>query len=393
MTFAHVAIVGTGPGGAMAALHLAESGLRVLLIEKKQLPRAKSCGGCLSPEIRSFFDWNISRFVEAEIHKTKFLYDHKAQKTTERRTESPPFMMVNRRDFDHHLIEKAVSLGNGNIILRDGYHVTFVEEKNNRVTLHDKKGNTVHADFVIAADGAFSKTAKCLGLNSAAPFALAIDAELEVAREVYEKEKDFLTINLFCLPMGYGWIFPKKDYLSCGVIAWSRNKDAILIESLNDFLQKSFPSRSIHSVRRLAHPVPIYGGHRDIASRRVCLVGDAANLVDPTNGGGIHFALQSGRLAADVILSLATGKPVADLEPERPSWDSGGCLSYQRLIHQGMGRELDILYRYALPVFLDAPQFFYRKFILEGASPLSYFSQVAKRFDELRGYNRDMPLV
>ena len=133
---------------------------------------------------------------------------------------------------------------------------------------------------------------------------LTIDAKVEVVPEILEAEKEQATFNFFCLPQGYGWIFPKTGYLSCGVGSWSRNHS--LPKAMDDFLAKSFPAGSIRSVKRSGHPIPIYAGHREIATQRVCLVGDAANLVDPIMGEGIRFALESGSLAAEIIKILLT---------------------------------------------------------------------------------------
>ena len=50
-----VAIAGAGPAGASAAIQLALTGARVLLIEEKKFPRAKLCGEFISPECLTHF--------------------------------------------------------------------------------------------------------------------------------------------------------------------------------------------------------------------------------------------------------------------------------------------------------------------------------------------------
>src|SRR5256885_16988030 len=50
-----VAIVGGGPAGASAAIHLATAGVRVALFEQKRFPRAKLCGEFISPECLDHF--------------------------------------------------------------------------------------------------------------------------------------------------------------------------------------------------------------------------------------------------------------------------------------------------------------------------------------------------
>jgi len=189
------------------------------------------------------------------------------------------------------------------------------------------------------------------------------------------------------LSQGYGWIFPKKDYLSCGVGAWQGQRSPGLPKIMDDFLNNSFPPGSISTVKRLVHPIPAYAGHREIATQRVCLVGDAANLVDPIMGEGIRYALQSGMLAADGIISLVTGEPASDIQPEDVTWENGACRVYQALIHRGFGQDLDILYRFALPIFLDAPEFFFRKFIIQGYSYSEYFRNIAGQLGALKDHS------
>src|SRR3979490_1346768 len=57
-----VIIAGGGPAGSSAAIHLATSGARVLLLEQKKFPRAKLCGEFISPECTPHFE----RLGEAE---------------------------------------------------------------------------------------------------------------------------------------------------------------------------------------------------------------------------------------------------------------------------------------------------------------------------------------
>src|SRR5215475_12250063 len=51
-----VIIAGGGPAGTSAAIHLANSGARVLLAEQKKFPREKLCGEFISPECLPHFD-------------------------------------------------------------------------------------------------------------------------------------------------------------------------------------------------------------------------------------------------------------------------------------------------------------------------------------------------
>lgn len=362
-----VTIIGAGPGGGMAACRLAASGLTVMLLEKRTLPRHKPCGGALPDKITDLLDWDIEPLVEARIGSQKFLFNYE-QPTSDDKPDAP-MLLVSRSRFDFHFVERAAS----RIMVRENFSVASVEEAEAGVTIRGKSGEAVRAAFVIAADGATSPTARSLGLAQSFPVGAAVDVEIEVSREVYAAEQTHATFNLYCLPDGYGWIFPKAGYLSCGVAAWRSPKG--LPGQMQTFLERSFPPGSIQTIRRYGHPVPLFAGHAPVATRRVCLVGDAARLVDPILGEGIYYAVKSGLLAAEVVLYLLQRAGGArEFEPNPRAVDNClldpdqlralaadqmDCRLYQTLIRRGIARELNLIRLLGQP-FFDTPEQFYR---------------------------------
>jgi geranylgeranyl reductase family protein len=369
-----VAIIGAGPSGGMAACQLAQTGLTVMILEKEELPRHKSCGGALPGSIGDFLKWDLGPVIENRTSDRKWLCNY-AQPSVIR---CSPMVMVDRSRFDASLIQRALSMGQGNIELRDGFRVSHVDVAENGIIIRGNAGEVVRAEFLIAADGALSKTARSLGLKRDAPCGMAIDAEVEVVPETYQDERSVATFNYFCIDKGYGWIFPKREgSLSCGLVSWSRQQ--LLLDDMKEFLVRSLPEGCILSVKMYKHPIPFYSGHRQIATRRVCLVGDAASLVDPITGGGMYYSLQSGVLAADVISAALRYRPSIDIYHEALTREVTDCRLYQHLIHQGIGRYLEELRRFIQPIFLDKPEFFYRKFIQKGEN----YSHLARH---LSGY-------
>ncbi|HMQ17909.1 MAG TPA: FAD-dependent oxidoreductase, partial [Sphingopyxis sp.] len=69
-------VVGTGPGGSLAALRLAEAGARVLVLEKRRLPRDKACGGALTVgPVKALLGWDFSALVESHVEKSVWQLD------------------------------------------------------------------------------------------------------------------------------------------------------------------------------------------------------------------------------------------------------------------------------------------------------------------------------
>lgn len=367
-----VAIIGTGPGGGIAACTLAQSGLSVIILEKETLPRVKACGGAMPGGMKQFFDWDFSDCIESEVAIQRNLLNYEREVMTETRI---PILFVTRSRFDQHLIERALRLGGGRVVLREGFVIRDIEEDGDGVTLRSSKGDTIRARYVIAADGATSRAARTLKLNVGRKIAAAVDAEVIVTPEVFEVESQRVTFNYFCLEAGYGWIFPKSNgLLACGIGGW--DGEYPLPALLKDFLARSLPSGSILSVKEYGHGIPLYEAHRQIATSRVCLVGDAASLVEPIMGEGIRFALISGRTAAGVIMQLAGALPVAHETIDR----FGDCRAYQSIIHQGIGKTLYRLAKLIQPVFLQVPEYFYEKFIVEAGSYYGAANAAAQQF-------------
>lgn len=347
-----VIVVGTGPGGGLAALRLAESGARVLILEKQRLPRQKACGGALTPgPVAALLGWDLSAILAARIDGTRYKFDH-ARIVDQRHPDGA--WLVDRSAFDFDIVSRAVRRGNGNVELRDGFPVAHVDEDADGVTVIGKNGERCRARFVVGADGATGRVAASIGLVRRSRVPVAIDAEVETTPETWAEEGNRLNFNFACLPGGYGWMFPKDGYLSCGVGSWSGLRS--MPAAMEEYLARALPSGSIVKQLRRGHPIPLYEGPARISTARVSLVGDAAGLVDPILGEGIRYALESGAIAATLIGDVLGG--TAQLDGEE----------YTRHIHARIGTKLDRLRRFILPIFLKRPDAFYRSFVEQDQS-------------------------
>jgi flavin-dependent dehydrogenase len=306
-------------------------------------------------------DWDASDLVEAKISTIRWFMNHERPSAL---PAQPPLVMVNRRDFDARTVDQALQVGAGLVELRDGYDVQTLEEDDDGVTVCGPEGDRIRARYAVGADGALGKTARSLGLARQTPPGVAIDAELEVTAEAFDAEKDQVTFNLACLRYGYGWTFPKAGYLACGVGSWDAR--VRLPKVMDAYINRSLPAGSVRAEVRRGHPIPLWAGHVPIATRRVCLVGDAASMVEPIMGEGIRYAMESARLASDTVLAIL-GDTDARSEAGRPT----DCRAYQRAVSRGMGAAFEALRSFVQPLLLRRPDVFYRKFCEEGNSFIS----------------------
>ncbi|WP_049580512.1 geranylgeranyl reductase family protein, partial [Streptomyces sp. SBT349] len=327
-----VVVVGAGPGGASAARAVAEAGRRVLLLEKAELPRYKTCGGGIIGPTRDALPPGFELPLKERVHAVTFSLNGKMTRT--RRSKRMLFGLVNRPEFDQRLAEAAVKAG---AELRTRATVARVEQHGpavpdrRTVAVVLSSGETLLARAVVGADGSASRIGAHVGVRLA-QVDLGLEAEIPVPPEVAADWTGRVLIDWGPLPGSYGWVFPKGDTLTVGVIS-ARGDGAATKRYLEDFtarlgLAGFTPSVSSgHLTRCRTDDSPLSRG-------RVLVCGDAAGLLEPWTREGISFALRSGRLAGQWAVRIAEASDAVDARRQ--------ALNYTFAVKAGLGVDMGV---------------------------------------------------
>ncbi|MGX1023401.1 geranylgeranyl reductase family protein [Psychroflexus sp. MBR-150] len=290
-----VAVIGSGPSGASAAFHAAKLGLKTIIIEKETLPRYKTCGGGFVFRGRKNLPFDISEVVEREFVDIDIAFAGKNLSFKTKR-DKPIITMIMRDSFDHLIVKKAQEFG-VELLQTEA----LKELKCGEIATLKTSTKEIQAKFVIAADGALSPTAKLSNWQETRMMCPALEYELEVSDEDFERLSHSARFDIDVVPLGYGWCFPKKNHLSVGVGNFMKTKkNPKLRENYHQYVDfigiKNIISSSAHGFI-----IPISPRKDGFVKQNVFLIGDAAGFADPVTAEGISNAIYSGKIVAKAI--------------------------------------------------------------------------------------------
>lgn len=318
-----ICILGAGPGGATAALHLANKGIPSLLLDKATFPRDKICGDALSgkvvnelrriaPELpealgaqqESLPSWGI-HFISPGGHKLSvpFVQNYNP-------VEDVPAGYISKRiDFDNFLVEQVRQ--RSEITLLENTDIAKYERtaEGGFILKNKQDEPLVHAKLLLVANGAQSGFTRhvaklqpkpehfCAGLRAYYKGVAGMDADNFIELHFF---KDFLP--------GYLWVFPLVNgeanvgvgMLSSAVSKKKVNlkKEMLRMLATHPSLKQRFANAElVDDIRGFG--LPLGSAKRSISGDNYMLLGDAGALIDPFTGEGISNAMISGRWAAE----------------------------------------------------------------------------------------------
>jgi flavin-dependent dehydrogenase len=152
--------------------------------------------------------------------------------------------------------------------------------------------------YLIGADGARSQVARCFRLGTNERLLEAVELHLPLQAGL-EPDRLHCFLGQALAPGHIGWAVPGVESLQVGVA--SRASGEAGLAAVLDKVAALTGCDLGQARERRCGVIPVGGPVRPFATDRVMLIGDAAGLVSPLTGGGIHNAFRFGRRAAQAV--------------------------------------------------------------------------------------------
>lgn len=299
--FYDVVIIGAGPAGASAGYWLAQAGVKTALVDRSSFPREKLCGGLLTSKTVDM----LRTILLAEdmprygVTATHVFYNDQPTASFQLLSEA---YTVRRLQFDAALVTAAEKQGVHPYL---GASLQTIDFTRKEACLSD--GHRLQYSTLIGADGALSTVRRLAGLpRNEMGFCVESHVPWELLKNHDRIQTGGIEIYYGNFSAGYGWIFPCEDSVAVGVgnLAQSMSGKEILAQ-YHRFLADVLTGDGMRpagaylpSGTSIALGTPL--------CEDMCLIGDAAGLIDPFTGEGIYYALLSGKMASEAII---TGRP------------------------------------------------------------------------------------
>ena len=299
-------VVGSGPAGSVTARFAAESGAKVLIIERRQeVGVPVLCGEGISKQVDDFKVLKGRRWIANNMDGARiFSPDGTMVKLAAEMAGNETGYVLYRDIFDQELARGAIRAGAE--LMLNTCAVTLLKE-NDKIkgvkARHFDEEIDIKADVVVGADGVESKVGRWAGMKTTLkPSDLEICAQYTLTNVDVEREYCDFYLGKKIAPGGYVWVFPKgNDVANVGIgILASLSKPGLATSLLDKFISSHPELKKGEPVRFLAGAVSVSEPYESVRDN-LLLVGDAARQVDPITGGGLMSSIEAGKIAGETI--------------------------------------------------------------------------------------------
>jgi len=314
-----VIIAGAGPAGTSAAIHLASSDRRVLLVEQKCFPRPKLCGEFISPECELHFEKlgvadSMRLANPARITETVFYSRGGRHISVPSNWFGGAALGLSRSTMDHNLLRRAEQVG---VTVLQGSTVTDLLTEQNAIagvgTKTEGRFHEYRAPIVIDATGrARTISRKIKQFNHATK----VSKSKLIAFKIHLTETDLApgTCEIYAYPRGYGGLSSVESGISnlCFIASaedvrrCNSDPDRVMREvvMMNRRAAKTLEQAQQNS-EWLSASWERFGHQQPSPTPGLLAIGDSAAFIDPFTGSGMLMALESGQLVSNTIVHCA----------------------------------------------------------------------------------------
>ncbi|HXI38956.1 MAG TPA: NAD(P)/FAD-dependent oxidoreductase [Bryobacteraceae bacterium] len=295
-----VLIVGGGPAGSSCAWKLRDSGLKVAILDKQRFPRDKVCGGWITPAVLDELAIGPTEYARGRILQpvTGFRISCIGGQVVETQYGRPISYGIRRYEFDEYLLKRS------GVKLYEGVTLKRLDRANGNWIVNGQ----ICTRMLIGAGGTFCPVARFLGARvNRETVITAQEAEFvmddcQLAGCAIRAEMPEL---YFCSDLkGYGWCFRKQNVLNVGLGRLDPHGLSRHAAEFVEYLRAAGRLSLDVSPALVGHAYALYGRNsRQIAGDSVLLIGDAAGVAYAQSGEGIRPAIESGLMAAKVVLA------------------------------------------------------------------------------------------
>jgi digeranylgeranylglycerophospholipid reductase len=328
-------VVGSGPAGSVTARFAAESGAKVLIIERRsEVGIPVLCGEGISKNVDNYKVLEGRRWIANNMDGARIFSPDGTKVTLAAEMAGNETGYVLYRDiFDQELARGAVRAGAD--LMLNTRAVDLIKE-NGRIkgvkAKHFDEEIDIRADVVVGADGVESKVGRWGGIKTTLkPKDLETCAQYTLTGIDIDRAYCDFYLGKKIAPGGYVWMFPKgNDVANVGIgILASLSTPGLATKLLDNFISSHPELKKGEPVRYLAGAVSVSEPYESVRDN-LLLVGDAARQVDPITGGGLMASIEAGKIAGETI-----GKAV-----EKQKFDKDMLSIYEKAVEEAFYKKL-----------------------------------------------------